>query len=554
MKKRRNLKLILISLIGALTLNAVSQFYYRRWDLTQDQRFTLSDPSIQTIGKFTSTIYVDVLLDGELPAEFLRLKREVKLLLEQYALKNPNLVFEFIDPLQDPSNSTSVIDELQRLGLRPAQITTEEGGKISQEVIFPWAMVNYGDRSEKVQLLRNQPGASEQDRINASIENLEFAFSDAFSKLSIARKKTIAVLKGNGELEDRYLADYLTSLQSYYRIAPFTLDSVEIAPNQAIKELSNFDAVIVAKPTEPFTESEKLVLDQYMISGGKSLWLIDPVAMDMDSLYATGSSVGLWRDLNLDDLLFKYGVRFNAKLVSDLVCAPVVLATGSGRDAQYNPIPWPYYPIALTQDNHPIVSNLEPVWYRFSGSIDTLTNSYKKTILHQSSALSRVEGVPKIIQLSQAAEQPNPDQFTPGNFPLAVLIEGAFTSAYKNRQKAFDLENFKENGPENKMILISDGDLISNQFQKGKALELGYDQWTNSFFGNKEFLINAMNYLLEDNGLINIRNKQVKIPLLDATKVEAERKYWQFLNLGLPVLILGFFGIGFLVVQKRKYS
>ncbi|MFM1878925.1 MAG: hypothetical protein RLZZ241_1791 [Bacteroidota bacterium] len=553
-KKTGTLKWVVLSLFGILAMNLMSEEYYRRWDLTQDGRFTLSEPSIVAIGKFESTVYVDVLLNGALPAEFLRLQREVKLLLEQYKLKNSNIVFDFINPLQDQENREQIIGELQQLGLKPAQVTTEDAGKISQEVIFPWAMVNFGDRSEKVQLLRNIPGANQQERINSSIENLEFAFSDAFSKLSMFRKKTIAVLKGNGELEDRYLVDYLSSLQGYYRIAPFTLDSVALAPNRSLDLLRSFDAVIIAKPTEPFSEAEKLVLDQFVINGGKSLWLVDPVAMDLDSLYNSGSSVALWRDLNLDDLLFKYGVRFNANLVADLICAPVVLATGNGSESEYNPVPWPYYPIGLSQGNHPIVKNLEPVWFRFSGSIDTLQNAYKKTILYQSSALSRVEGVPKIIQLDGAATQPDPERYAPGNLPLAVLVEGSFSSAYANRQKAFQLENFNANGTENKMLFVADGDVVANQLSKGNALELGYDQWTNSFFGNKEFLVNAMNYLLDDNGLINIRNRQVKIPVLDSTRIASERSYWQMLNVGVPALILVLFGILFFSIQKRKYG
>lgn len=555
MKYQNSSKRILIILLVLVVCNVGASYMYLRWDLTEDQRFTLSDPSRKSIARLDKTVYIDVLLAGDLTAEFLRLQREIRLLLEQYAQINSGIEVSFLNPLEDPTNREGVIAELQKLGLRPAQISVEEGGKISQELIFPWAMVNVGDRSEKVQLLRSQPGASQQERINASIENLEFAFSDAFSKLGIDQKKSVAVLKGNGELEDRYLADYLTELQGYYRLAPFTLDSVAISPEMTLQQLQAYDAAIIAKPTQAFSDEEKLILDQYIISGGKTLWMVDAVGMELDSLKNnTGESVALWRDLNLDDLLFRYGIRLNAQLVSDLICAPIVLASGNGRESQYNPLPWVYYPIALSKGNHPITNNLEPVLMRFAGSIDTLKNNYRKTILYSSSEISRAEGVPTIISLMQVNETPNADDFKPGNLPLAVLVEGKFTSAYKNRQKAVSLKNYKETGGENKMIVISDGDVISNQLKEGKPLELGYDQWTNAFYGNKEFLINCINYLLEDNGLINIRNKQVKVPLLDTNRIGLERNYWQLMNIGLPAILLAIFGGVFQWLRKRKFT
>ena len=555
MKNLDTLKQILISVLALFALNGIASFVHHRWDLTEDRRFTLSEPSKLAVRNLKDTVYVDVLLAGELTSELLRLQREIDLLLDQYAQINSNIEVAFIDPLDQQENQAEVIDELQKLGLRPAQISVEEGGKISQELIFPWAMIQFGNRSEKVQLLRSLPGANQAERINASIENLEFAFSDAFSKLGVTQKKTVAILKGNGELADRYLSSYLTELQGYYRLSPFTLDSVGVNPEGTLDQLRNFDAAIIAKPTESFSEEEKLILDQYITNGGKTLWMVDAVAMEMDSLKnASGQSVALWRDLNLDDMLFKYGVRFNPELVSDLICAPIVLASGNGAESQYNPLPWMYYPIVLSKGNHPITNNLEPVLVRFAGSIDTLKNNYRKTVLYTSSEISKPEGVPSIISLMKVNQVPNPEDFKPGSLPIAVLVEGNFTSAYKNRQKAVSLKNYKETGPYNKMIVISDGDIVANQLKEGKPLELGYDQWTNSFYGNKEFLINCMNYLLEDNGLINIRNKQVKVSLLDANRINEERTYWQFVNIGLPALLLLFLGGGYQWIRRRKFS
>jgi len=555
MKRHNYLKNIIFALGALILINLLSGAWYHRWDLTEDRRFTLAPPSLEAATAFDSPVIVDILLDGDLPSEFSRLQRETRLLLEQFAQHNPNIRFDFVDPMEGSENQAEVMQQLQGLGLKPASVTIEEGGKVSQELVFPWAMVNYGQRTEKVALLRNQLGATMEERINGSIRNLEYAFADAFTKLGIRQKKRVAVLKGNGELEDIYLADYLSTLRDYYNIAPFTLDSVAAEPARTLEQLAQFDAALIVKPTEAFSEAEKLVLDQYMVRGGKTLWMVDAVAMDLDSLQnPDGQGVALGRDLNLDDLLFRYGVRLNQNLVADLYCTQIVLATGEGNDSQYSPVPWVYNPMVFSRDDHPINTNLEALRMEFAGSIDTLENPYRKTVLYRSSPRSRAEGTPKLIGLDIIEREPDPDAFQPGNFALAVLVEGSFGSAYRNRVRAVELPGFLEEGPENKLILVSDGDLAANQLKNGRPLELGYDQWTNNFYGNKEFLINAMNYLLEDTGLINIRNKQVSIPLLDTARVAEERSRWQLLNIGLPVLLVILAGLVFNGLRKRKYA
>ena len=554
MKKSTFFKPFALALAGLVLANLASNFLYQRWDLTEDRRFTLSQPSLEAAGAFDAPVIVDILLDGDLPAEFSRLQRETRLLLEQFAEHNPNIQFDFVNPMEGSENQSAVIQQLQGLGLKPASVTIEEGGRVSQELVFPWAMVNYGQRTEKVALLRNQLGATMQERINGSIRNLEYAFADAFTKLGIREKKRVAVLKGNGELEDIFLADYLTTLKDYYNIAPFTLDSVAVDPARTLGQLSQYDAALIVKPTEAFSEAEKLVLDQYMVQGGKTLWLVDAVAMDLDSLQnPDGQGVALARDLNLDDLLFRYGVRLNPGLVADLYCTQIVLATGEGNDSQYSPVPWVYNPMVFSLDDHPINTNLEALRMEFAGSVDTLENSYRKTVLYHSSPRSRLEGTPRLISLDIIQQEPDPEAFGPGNFPLAVLVEGAFSSAYRNRVRVADLPEFREEGPENKLIIVGDGDLAANQLKNGRPLELGYDQWTNNFYGNKEFLVNAMNYLLEDTGLINIRNKQVSIPLLDTARVSEEKSRWQLLNIGIPVVLVVLAGLVFNGLRRRKY-
>ncbi len=283
--------------------------------------------------------------------------------------------------------------------------------------------------------------------------------------------------------------------------------------------------------------------------------MVDQVNMELDSLFNdTGSAMAFPRDLNLGDFFFSYGVRINPDLISDMYFTQIVLASGEGNSSEYNPVPWLYSPMVFSKNDHPINNNLEAIRFQFANSIDTLKNNVKKTVLLQSSALSRRDGTPKQVSLDLINTPPNKEQFNNGGQPMAVLLEGELPSAFTNRIKPVRLAQNKEKGGFNKMLVISDGDLIKNQLKNGRPLELGYDKWTNNFYGNKEFLINSLNYLLDDTGLINIRNKKVAIPFMDSEKITAQKTTWQFLNVGLPLVITAIFGILFNHYRKRKYG
>lgn len=546
---------ILKVIVAVVVINLLASFVYTQFDLTEDKRYTLSEPAVEVAQKFETPVIVDVLLDGNIPAEFSKLKAETIQLLESFASKNSNIKYNLVDPLEDSENPQETVAQLQSLGLQPANVTVEENGKVSNELVFPWAMVNYNDQTVKVQLLKNKLGSTAEDRINNSVQQLEYAFADAFTKLSIEEKKSIAVIKGNGQLDDIYIADYLTTIRDYYNIGAITLDSVATNPQNVLDQLKSFDLAIIAKPTEAFTDQEKYVMDQYMVQGGKSIWMVDQVNMEMDSIYAGGGeAIAIPRDLNLKDLFFKYGVRINPVLVNDLYFTQIVLASGEGNDSQYNPLPWFYYPMVFSQNNHPINTNIEAVRFQFTSPMDVLENDYRKTILLQSSPLSKTDGIPRVVSLDMINQQPDRETYNNGNLPLAVLIEGSFTSMYKNRVKPLKLQNTLEEGPENKMIVISDGDVIKNQLRNGRPLELGYDKWTNSFYGNKEFMMNSTNYLLDNTGLINIRNKKVSIPLLDVKKIAEQKTKWQLVNIGFPVVLTLLFGLFFSYYRKRKFT
>lgn len=563
MGKQNNIyKQITLLLIVVLGLNFVSGLVYQRFDLTHDKRYTLSEASIQTLDPAESVVFIEVLLEGSFPAEFKRLQSETLQILEEFASKNPLVKFEFIDPTKDADSPDEVRGQLAQLGIIPAQVSVQDGGKMTQELIYPWAIIMHEGRLVKVNLLKNQLGASQEERITNSIQNLEYAFADGFNKIITPKSKKIAVLSGNGQLDDRYVADFITTLRDYYFTAKFTLDSVAVSPQKTLEEIKNYHLLISAQPSETFTDAEKYVLDQYTMNGGKTLWLVDKVNVEMDSLFNLGYTFAFGNNLNLTDFFFRYGVRINPVLVNDLYSAPIVLATGTETDSQFDRYPWFYSPLTSSTNNHPIVNNIEAVKFDFASAIDTLENDLKKTILLSSSPISRVVGMPTKISLDQEImynlevynNGPDMQQFSAGEVPLAVLLEGNFTSVYRNRVKPFAYNNHKDEGVDTKMVVISDGNVIKNQMQGNRPLELGFDKWTNNRYGNKEFLMNTVNYLLDETGLINIRSKEIVIPFLDQQKVMQERTYWQTLNLVFPLVLLLIFGLLFSFYRKKKYT
>ena len=553
---KKHLKHIAVLLIALIAINYISSFAFKRFDLTEDKRYTLSEATINIIKNVNSPIAIDVFLSGDdFPSEFRRLQNETKQLLEEFSTENSNIIFNFINPLEDDATRERHIQQLTDRGLTPMQLSVQENGKASQAIIFPWALASYNGETVIISLVKNKIGASQQDLVTNSVQHLEYAFADGFSKLINPKHKKIAFLIGNGELKGRYTESFRRILSEYYKIAPFTLDSVAKNPEKTLKQLDSFDLIISAKPTEAFTEEEKLVLDQYTMNGGKSLWLIDAVAMEKDSLYNDrGKNFATSRDLNITDFFFKYGVRINPVIVSTLYSAPITLAMGEGSESQFQHLRWPYAPLASSNDNHPIVNNLNLVKFDFANQIDTLKNDIKKTILLESAPLTKLEGTPREISLEIVTQDLDPATFNKGNQTLAVLLEGEFTSVYANRVKPFKLQKEINKSVPTKMIVIADGDVIKNDVFKNAPQELGFDRWTGQTYGNKEFLLNAVNYLLDDNGLINIRSKEITVEFLNQEKIADEKTKWQALNILLPLLLLGAFGVLFNYFRRKKYA
>ncbi|GLB49202.1 gliding motility-associated ABC transporter substrate-binding protein GldG [Neptunitalea lumnitzerae] len=525
--------------------------YYLRFDVTKDKRYTLSDTTKETLENVNSPLYIDVLLQGDFPNQFKKLQYELQQLLEQYENENDNIIFSFTNPLEGEENPDEVVNYLTSLGMLPTNIPVSENGKKSVTQIFPWAVANYGQKTVRVPLLINNLGSDGEENINKSVQQLEYNLTDAITKLTLENKKKIAIFKGNGELKDKYMSDYLLNLKDYYRLGLFNLDSLKDQPNQILKNLQQFDAAIIAKPTEAFTDVEKQIIDQYIMYGGKTLWCIDKVAVDLDSLQnETQSTVAFPRQLNLDDLLFKYGVRINYNLIEDLISTPITVQGPNGN----MPLEWLFSPITMSPENHPINKNINVVKLEFANQIDTLENGIKKTVLLESSPQSRVVGAPIEIHLNEFSGNLQPEKFTNGSQIAGVLLEGSFTSVYKNRVKPVELPNNLNESADNKMIIISDGDVINYSYANKKPLTNGIDPWTQQIYGNKDFLINCMNYLLDDTGLINIRGKEIKLAFLNHEKIEEDEISIKLINIGVPIVLLIIFGVLFVFLRKRKYS
>jgi gliding-associated putative ABC transporter substrate-binding component GldG len=556
--KKSNLKTLLITIAILLIVNGLGNQFFHRFDLTKDNRYTLSATSLNIIKQVQNPLSIKVYMQGDLPSEFKRLQQETRQLLEEFQAYNKNIVFEFVDPLENKDESMDNIKELYRKGLTPINITVDDKGKQSQAMVFPWAIAVYNNKEVNIPLLKNRMGASTTEKVIGSVQHLEYSIADALNKITKDKQKKIAVIKGNGELQDILMAKFLMQVRESYHIGPFTLDSVAKNPIGSLDALEKYDLAIIAKPTETFSDAEKQVLDQFIINGGKTLWLVDQVVAEMDSLYnPSGATLAYPRDLNLNDLFFKYGIRINPDLIKDERGSPIKLASGDqGSATQFQEFNWKFAPQVYPNSPHPIVKNLGGIKFDFANPIDTLKNGIKKTILLQSSQYSKKIGTPTEINLNSVTEETSPnDYLNKGNIPLSVLLEGSFHSMFENRVLPFDQKSFEIKGKENKMIVISDGDLIKNQLDKNfQPVELGYDQRSGNLYDNKDFLINCVNYLLDDTGLINIRSKDLDLPLLDKEKVYENYTVTQFITIGLPILILALFGILFTFLRKRKYS
>ena len=548
---------ILVSFLVIVLINIISSFYSYDLDLTQDKRYTLSKSSKNILNKIDDILTIKVYLDGDLPTGFQMLNSSINNFLTNCRKNNSFIEFEFINPNDNnESKRKEIYNQLQSQGLFPTDLTIKKTNETSRKIIFPGAIMYYKDKREAINLLENNFSISPQKNINNSIENIEFHFISAINKIIENKKDNIAFLTGNGELNSNQTFDITSSVNNdnnnlnyYYNVEEFNIkefeyDSIKNEPNISLqlKNLNRYKLLIIAKPTIPFNKLDKFLIDQYIMNGGKVLFLIDGTIASLDSLNnKDGYFIATKNNLNLDDQLFKYGIRINSNLVQDLRSTEIPVVTGYTNNRPLQELfKWPYYPLVSSGNIHPISKNIDGIKCNFISSIDTLKNNISKTILLESSKNSRFVQTPSKISLGIIENPPPIESYNKGKLPLAVLLSGKFTSVFKDRivPKTTDIK-FKKNSDSTSIIVIADGDLIANETNKnGNIYPLGYDKFINyTFEGNKKFIINAIQFLTDNNGLINLRSKNIKLRLLNNDLITNYRILIIILNIFLPLIL-----------------
>ena len=562
-------------LLLVILVNILLSWVDFRIDLTQDKKHSISKETKQILTDLEDVVFIKIYLAGDFPTEFKHLQSELLNLLTSFkSIAGDNFDYEVIDPnnTNDESEKIDLFKQLVKDGLTPTDIEIRSTSSKSSQIIFPGALIYYKDRQQAVNFLKNSVTKQAGENINASIENLEYEFIAAIHHLAKNNIEKIAFLEGNGELTDKEVYDLTESvlqdndkLSYHYAIERFNIKEFEIDSSKMeadiskqILDLSNFKALIIAKPTIAFNMLEKFIIDQYIMNGGKILWLIDGVNATMDSLQKANSFIALKNDLNLDDQLFKYGVRINPNLIEDLRSTQIPIVTGySNNMPQQSYFPWPYYPLLFSEINHPISKGLDAIKCDFASSIDTIQNTIKKTILLTSSKQSRINPTPAKISLGILQNPPPIESFNKSQLPIAVLLEGEFESVFKNRilpkEQSID---FKDKSKPTQMIVVSDGDVARNSVSNnGDIYPLGYDRFINyTYPGNKKFVMNAIHYLCDDVGLTQLKSKEIKLRLLDKEKIASNMFLIQFINIVFPLLLLLIATLLFLNFKKRKYA
>jgi ABC-2 type transport system permease protein len=556
--KRKDITAVIITIAVLILLNVIGKVVFNRFDLTSEKRYTLSESTKKLLKELDDVVYLKIYLQGDFNPSFTRLKNETKELLDEYrSYSNNNLEYEFINPLENPNKEET--DKIERQlfekGIIPEQVIDKTAEKVSETLIWPGAIVTYKGRQSVWQIFRRQLGYEQEQSINNSVQELEYGLSNAIRKTTLIKKPEVLFIEGHDELDTITCADFMRSLTEYYNVS-------RVKINNKLYALKGADAIIIAQPDSAFDEKDKFIIDQFIMNGGKALWLIDPVYVNRDTFNMKGYTLGFKNELNLDDILFKYGVRLNPVLVQDMQCSQVPVNVGFKQgQPNFKLFPWVYYPLLLPSSSHPIAKNLDLIRTEFIGTLDTVySRNVKKTVLLQTSKYTKTQPTPARLALGMVKFKLKEDQFKNSFQNVACLLEGSFESVYKNRLPSVFYNDttfhFKENGKPTKMIVVADGDIAKNEYQKstGMIYPLGYDVFTRQQFANKNFLLNCMNYLLDDEGLLQIRSREVKLRLLDKKKINLQKTKWKLTNVALPLLLVIVFGLLQFYIRKKKYS
>ncbi|ASW74173.1 gliding motility protein GldG [Chryseobacterium piperi] len=546
------LGILLFVILPLVIILAVSGI---RLDLTKEKRYTLSDNTIKVLESVKKPLTVEVYLEGDFPASFKQLQSETKFMLEEFRKINPKIDFKFIDPIKTKMSQ----DTLMAMGMQPSVLPDVKDGKVSQIVLFPYAVLKYNKGGASIPLVVQQANISADEQLTRSIENLEYNLVSNIKNIATDKRKKIGILVNQDELSPEQFQGFMhLALESYDAgpIIPKNQTELSIADVPLLKQMS---ALVIAKPRKAFTDGEKVILDQYIMNGGKTLWMIDAVNAEMDTLTRSKKVMPFPVDINMTDFFFNYGIRINPALVKDVKkFALLRLVTGEvSGNPQYTSLPWPYFPLGIAEKDNPITKNINPVKFEFPTSIDTLGRKNIKTqVLFESSERTLLKQVPNYVDLKEISSVDSLGQMEKPSTPkiFAVALEGKFTSAYASRIERKSYPGFKGQSPENKMIVIADGDVGRNKVIKGEPLPLGVDLLTNEQFGNEQFLRNALDYLLDDSNLMELRNRNIEERLLDRQRITEEKSNWQWFNLLLPLVIIGLLGGLFFWLRKRKFN
>lgn len=543
------------TLLAVLSLNILGANYFRRFDLTEEQRYTLRNATVEMLAALDEPLHIEVLLGTDLPTGFQRFQKAIVETIEEFGIySQAKLTYE----INDPGAAATEAERNQHYGLRvkqglsPTRIFANRDGQQSQKLIFPYVILTYGGRKGAVLMLKGSRGAPSEVKLNQSVEGIEFELAVGIQRLSAVNRKRVGILRGHGELDSLSINGFVREMIQFYDLQPVDL--------RVEREIKNFDAIVVSAPKKPFSREDKYKLDQYIMKGGKVLFLMDALKVDMNKAAGRGT-YALPRNLNLDDFFFRLGLRLEKNYVLDVRNFgryPVL----TDAESTVTNLRWPFFFGAGNYTEHPITRNLDAIYTRFTGSIDTVAApGIRKTPLLFTSVNTRVLQAPALVSFEQIAAENDPSVYRAGVQPIAYLLEGGFTSLFKNRplpKKGVNTTDFQAEGKDTKVMVVSDGDVIRNEVIQGKPMDLGFNPFVEGsepqLYANKDFLFNALAYLTDEHGLITARNKEVKIRPLNRIKVQEERLKWQLINLGLPWVALILFGLIRNFVRKRKYE
>jgi ABC-2 type transport system permease protein len=570
-QKRSSWIRLALGIVIIVFVNIIGSQLFTRIDLTAEKRYTVSDDTRHLLKNLDDIVYFQVYLEGNLPPRYARLQRATREMLDEFRVFSDNVQYDFINPSEseDPKERYNTHQLLKDRGLVETEVREDDAEGVKFQLIFPGAIVSYKAQELPLQLLSPEKGASEDEMVNKAIENIEFNLAYAINLITNESKPKIAFIEGHGEYDLRQVADITRSLQERYLVERVrinervnALTERELSDSSGLVVRNKYRTIVIAAPDSAFSEKDKFIIDQYVMHGGKILWLVDPVFASMDSLQFGGATMGVTNDINLDDMLFNYGVRLNTNLIMDLIALPIPVTTGEvAGQPQFDFFPWFFFPLVTPQESHPVTGNISAVMTNFVSSIDTIAiPGIKKTYLLNSSPYSRSMNAPVYINLDIIGYEPDQALYKEQYLPVAVLLEGSFSSLYKNRippSLMYSEEiGFTEKSKPTSMIVVADGDVIRNQIdpRQGYPLPLGYDRWTDQKFGNKTFVINAIDYLCEGTDLISIRSREIQLRLLDNTYLKSHQLKWKFINVGLPPLLVIIFGIIYYFIRKKRFT